>query len=210
MKTNDSTFLKSGFGLAILFCLLNAGCKGPEGPQGPAGTPGTAGTPGATGPQGVSGVTGPVGASGVAGPIGNANVQLVVFDTPKTFGNVYNGQSELTNWVDQQDYILPVGGNVLMKSVVLVYCQKVFGQLSEARTYQLPIIFPTTGDGSLQYVMEPGPVSTTIRVYRPTGTTTFPIRLRVVVIPASIIINGRLSADFGDYEEVKRLFNLKE
>ncbi|WP_425290774.1 collagen-like triple helix repeat-containing protein [Spirosoma linguale] len=186
--------------LALLIGLLLPSCKGPAGDPGPVGATGTTGNPGPTG------ATGPAGPKGDAG---NANVQLFLFNTPKTFGYVYS-QSELTDWIDQRDYTIPVSSDVLAKSVVLVYCQKTFGQFSSAQTFQLPVTFPTAGDGSLQYLIESGNGTSTIRVFRPTGTTTFSIVLRVVVIPASTITNGRLPAKANDYQQVLKLFNLSD
>lgn len=181
--------------LVLLISLHILSCKGPAGDPGPAGAVGATGTQGPTGPKGDS---------------GNANVQLFLFNTAKTFGYVYNGQNELTFWVDKVDYTLPIGSEVLAKSIVLVYCQKVFGQVSNAQTFQLPVTFPTASDGSLQYLIESGNGSSTIRVFRPTGTTTFSTILRVVVIPASSITNGRLASAPNDYQQILQLFNLTD
>ncbi|MBN8823765.1 MAG: collagen-like protein [Spirosoma sp.] len=145
------------------------------------------------GPQGEVGPAGPTGASGAAGPAGNANVLQINYA-----GRAVTGSFTLN---------LP-GVNADRANNSLVFCY-IFG--TNSNWYQLPGF---TNGGAYEYRTYLIPAATSIlgisRVTNSTGTDTF-VSIRVLVIQASSVVNGRKAAvDYSDYNAVKAYYNLPD
>jgi len=167
--------------------LTFSGCK-----DGEAGAVGPAGPAGATGPAGPAG---PTGATGPAGQNGNANVIQL------TFGSKVHTGTEIS-------YSLTgVTQAVLNQSAYFTYVNP-----SGSFWYSLP---GTTSGGSKEYrtyvqAQASGTPLLYVNRVAGTGSETF-ASTRVIIIPASVLTNAKLSADFfNDYERVKKQFNLAD
>ena len=161
-----------------------SGSKGDKGDPGPAG---------ATGPAGSAGAAGVAGAAGAAG---NANVTQVTFDAdfaPSASGRTLNLPAAVTT-------------DMINKSVILVYLKVTPN--SSPLWYQIPGLILSTDD--FRYFVNAD--ARTLTIIRAIGTgVTMVTDTRVLVIPASTVINGRQAAvDYSDYEAVKRFYNLAD
>lgn len=175
----------------LLLLMLSAGvifssCKGDTG--GPQGDPGPKGD---TGQQGAAGTQGP------KGETGTANVIQYTFEAPSTVNGIFRHYTLST---------LPTGVN-LMNSVVMVYARPASNGFWTA----LPDFIP--GPNEFFGFDVDGPVTVTLmRKNTVNGTeisSATPLRVRILVIPASILRSGRYSSDFfKDYDRVKQEFNL--
>jgi hypothetical protein len=174
--------------VVLLFTALTfSSCK-----DGEAGAVGPAGPAGATGPAGPAG---PTGATGPAGQNGNANVIQLTFGSKAHTGAeisfTLTGVTQATlNQAAYFTYVTP--GNGYWYSLPGTTA----GGTKEYRTY-----ITSSGSGTpLLYVNR----------VSGTGSETF-TNTRVIIIPASVLTNARLSNDFfSDYERVKKHFNLAD
>ncbi len=169
---------------ALLFTgVLFTGCKGEQGDVGPAGA------------QGPAGPQGPAGSQGPAGQNGNANVIQL------TYGSKVHSGAEIS-------YSLTgISQAQLNQSAYFTYVNP-----GNSFWYSLP---GTTSGGSKEYrtyIQASGSGTPLLYVNRVagTGSETF-TSTRVIIIPASVLSNARLSKDFfNDYEKVKAYFDLKD
>lgn len=148
-------------------------------------------TSGEVGPAGPTGPKGETGAAGPVGGAGNANVLQINYA-----GRSATGGFPLN---------LPgVDANRLANSAVFCYVQS-------TNWYQLPG-FTFNGVYEYRIFLTPGANSTlnVIRVTSSSGTDTFSA-IRVLVIQASSVVNGRRAAvDFSSYEAVKAFYDLPD
>ena len=187
--------------LAVLLYWAVA-CKGPDGPQGPAGPTGATGT---TGPQGASGVAGPQGPKGDAG---NANVQQITYGA-----QTHTGTADLLLSFPAS---LSITTAVVERSLFLVYVKQ-SGKTSTGTTvsYWFTIPGETVSGNEYSYYLAASTQTAAGLFLRRTvsylpGSESFE-SVRVLLIPATQTIGGRLSApgvDYRDYESVRRFYNL--
>lgn len=164
---------------SVILSVFILSCEGPEGPVGPAGP---AGADGATGSTGATGPTGPVGATG------NADVTQYNYDA--------------FQYPTTSSFSIPVGSTLFDKSLVLCYVRN--GSL----WYPMPGY--SSGAASLfRLYYSTGSTSTTQywTLVSGSGTASFD-GMRILVAPASKLVNGRGKINWENYEEVKTFFGL--
>lgn len=138
---------------------------------------------------------GPKGDPGAPGIDGNANVTQISF-AAKTIAT--NGQIILT--------LNGITKAIAEKSMILSY-----GKASNGLWYQLPG-FSISGLHEYRTFLNAQDPSSTLTLQMVSGTTaeTFD-PIRVVIIPANVLLNGRggaLPYDISDYESMRAYFNL--
>ncbi len=186
-----------------LFCLLGLGIfaftactkEGPVGPQGPQG---------AQGAQGAQGNAGTPGAQGPQGPQGNANVYsktIALASITWTPTALYG-----TNYLTTSFSIPEIDADIVNNGAVLVY-----GGFNYAEPWTaLPLTYlEGTKTSYWAFGVKIGGV--TIRYSNSANTTpgTPAIPFKVVLIRGNAL--GRMAGvDFRNYEEVKRVFRLKD
>ena len=183
------TSLMLAFSVSFVSCTTEKGDPGPQGEQGPAGAAGSAGTNGSTGP---AGATGPKGA---AGQDGNANVIQYSFGA-RSWANTVSSEQGFS--------LAGVDANMIANSAYFAYVRNgnfwysVPGQISsfgEFRTYTR-----ATGNPANVYITR----TTTGNVLDAEG-------VRIILIPASVLRNGRqVAVDYSNYAEVKAYYNLPD
>ncbi len=201
----------------FLFTLALSSCKGPEGPQGPVGPQGPAGPTGATGATGPSGQTGQTGTPGTPGTTtvvtvtvvqGATNVIQITYparahDGAKDLALSFPASSSLS--FDQ-----------IEKSLFYVYVKQI---TTTPDNFKLPYWYAVPGqtpNGNFySYYIFPGNsgVSAGLFIRRTTNFRLGPEdfdAVRVVVVPASLLIGGRLAVDFTNYDSVRQAFGLRD
>lgn len=164
--------------IGLLIISFLTGCKGPEVPQGPAGQ---------QGPTGATGQPGPAGPAGQQGPAGNANVQQVTFTAKK------HTRSDLF-----VAFPSSFAADVIEKSLVYVYVKQsgaTTGGQAASFWFSIPGETVTGNEYTFYAAAEttsaPGIFLRRVVNYKP-GEETFDA-IRVLVIPASSTVNGRVS-----------------
>lgn len=164
------------------------GDPGPQGAQGPAGPQGPAGAAGAAGSAGSTGVQGP------AGQTGNANVIQITYGA-KSWANTV-GATVILN-------LTGVNAEVAGKSAYFTYVRN--GSL----WYSVPGEISTFGE--FRTYLTPAATST-VHVKRvSTGTVVDAEAVRVLLVPANDLRNGRQAAiNYANYNDVKAHYNLPD
>ena len=203
------SFLSAFFLLAPFFvsCSGPEGPHGPAGPQGPPGVSGTAGTPGQSGQAGQSGTPGST--TIVTVVQGAANVLQISYparahDGAKDMALSFPASSSLT--YDQ-----------IEKSLFYVYLKQTVATPPDnfKIAYWFPVPGQTPAGNFYSYYIFPGNsgLSAGLFIRRTTNFRLGPEdfdAVRLVVVPASLLINGRLAVDFSNYESVKQAFGLPD
>ena len=191
MFTSSTSRIAHSFLLVCIVLFSFSACKGPQGDPGPKGDTGVAGAQGAAGPAGAAGATGP---AGPAGQNGNANVIQISYGA-KSWANIVDTSVELlmtgvnADFVSKSAYFTYVSTGTLWYSI-----PGEIGTYGEFRTY----ISPTAN-------------STLVIKRASTGIVLNATAVRVVLIPANDLRNGRKAAvDYANYEEVKKFYNLPD
>ena len=170
--------------LAFSITLFLVACK--SGESGGSGEPGPQGPTGATGPAGSAGPQGP------AGQNGNANVIQIIYGA-KSWANTTGTSVELT--------LTGVNADFVSKSAYFAYVST--GSL----WYSIP--GEVSSHGEFRTYISPAANSTLFIKRVSTGSTLNATAVRVVLIPANDLRNGRKAAvDYTNYEEVKQYYNL--
>lgn len=150
---------------------------------------------------GKDGATGPV---GPAGPAGNADVMVFMYDSARTF----TGSTTYT--------MNGVTRGKMDSSLILAY----FNPANEATTawYQCPGLGSGGAYMTRYFVFAPDttlPVYTMgVRILTPDGSGTYPSpvtfrKFKVVIAPASLVVQGRPNFDLSDYYSAMRYFDLE-
>lgn len=200
---------------SLFITLFLAACRGPEGPQGPVGPAGPAGPTGPTGPAGTSGVAGTPGQSATAVSTtvvtvtqGTTNVLQINYparthDGSKDLALSFPASSSLT--FDQ-----------IEKSLFYVYLKQTTSTPDGFRlAYWYAVPGQTPGGNFYSYYIFPGNsgLSAGLFIRRTTNFRLGPEdfdAVRIVVVPASLLVGGRLALDFRDYEAVRKAFGLTD
>ncbi|GHB52008.1 collagen-like protein [Persicitalea jodogahamensis] len=163
-------------------CSPEKGEVGAQGPAGPAGAQGPAGPAGAQGP------------AGAAGQNGNANVIQITYGA-KTWANTVGAIVTLS--------LTGVNADVAGKSAYFTFIRD--GNL----WYSVPGEISTYGE--FRTYLTPAATSTVSIRRVSTGTILNAESVRILIIPANDLRNGRLSAvDFTNYEAVKKAYGLPD
>lgn len=148
---------------------------------------------GEVGPIGPKGDKGDTGAQGPAGQNGNANVIQVTFN--ETFAPT-----------SSKSFTLPstITSDMLNSSAILVYVRT---SNDPTLLYQIPGLISAD---DFRYILTPG--TRLLQIRRAAGTYVSSITMtKVIIIPASNLINGRKAAiDYSNYEEVRKAYNLPD
>lgn len=154
--------------------------------KGPAGDPG---------PAGAAGTAGATGATGAKGDVGSANVTQVSYNTP--FAPTASRVLTLPASIDKA---------TIDKSLVVVYIQNAG---NTALWYQIPGLVLTD---DFRYFVGTSATTQNITIIRASGTAITSISaVRVLIIPAATVVNGRKAAvDYSDYEAVKAYYHLAD
>ena len=146
------------------------------------------------GETGPAGPAGPAGPQGPAGPAGNANVIQITFGSKTHSGSEIN--YSLTGVTQAQlsgsaffTYVNPGNGYWYSLPGTTAGGSKEYRTYVQANASSTPLLYVTRVAGS--------------------GSETF-ASTRVVIIPASVLTNGRINVDFRNYEEVRKAFGLGE
>ncbi|WP_185155580.1 hypothetical protein [Rudanella paleaurantiibacter] len=196
MKLHRNTRFFSAFLLAT--SLMFTQCKGPAGDPGPQGPVGPKGDTGATG------ATGAAGAQGPKGEVGSANVTQITWlkatDRSNAFENVYK---------------LPADVSVA-NSLVLGYAS-ISNQANPGYWFAVPSFLDYAWIPSNQrdfYSFNYTSNQVTMNRFNEAGsrvTNLYDFSMKVVVIPAATLKNGRLAnLDYTNYEAVKKAFSLPD
>jgi hypothetical protein len=184
-----------GFILALSSC---RGPQGPTGPQGPAGTPGQNGTTGQSGTPGSTTVVSVV--QGTANVL-QINYPARIHEGDKDMALSFPASSSLT--FDQIEkslfYVYVKITSTTPDNFKLAYWYPVPGQTPAANFYSYYIFPGNSGVSAGLFIRR----TTNFRL----GPENFDA-VRVVVVPASLLINGRLAVDFNNYESVRQAFGL--
>ncbi|MBD2755373.1 collagen-like triple helix repeat-containing protein [Spirosoma validum] len=173
--------------LAFSITLFFVACK--SGESGESGEPGPQGQ---AGPAGPTGATGPAGPQGPAGQNGNANVIQISYGA-KSWANTVDASVELN--------LTGVNADFVSKSAYFTYVTT--GTL----WYSIP--GGVSSYGEFRTYISPAATSTLFIKRLTTGTVLSATAVRVVLIPANDLRNGRKAAvDYTNYEEVKQYYNL--
>lgn len=196
----------------FLFILTFASCSGPQGPvgpQGPAGPQGAPGTPGTPGQAGTPGQSGTPSSTTVVTVVqGTANVLQITYparphDGTKDLALSFPASSSLT--FDQIEkslfYVYVKQTTVTPDNFRLAYWYTVPGQTSSGNFYSYYIFPGNSGLSAGLFIRR----TTNFRL----GADDFDA-IRVVVVPASLLVGGRLAVDFRNYESVRQAFGLRD
>jgi len=199
------TFLSALF-LVVAF----AACRGPEGPQG------TVGPQGPVGPTGTTGATGSTGATGQSGAPSSTTVVTLVQGTANVLQITYPARTH--NGTNDLALSFPASSSLtfdqIEKSLFYVYVKIT---TTTADNFKLAYWYPVPGQTPVanfySYYIFPGNsgLSAGLFIRRTTNFRLGPEdfdAVRVVVVPASLLINGRLAVNFQDYESVRQAFRL--
>jgi len=199
--------------LLVMCCALGVwatSCKGPEGPAGPIGPAGPQGTAGSQGPAGPAGAQGPAGPAGAAGVNGNANVQQINYTT-----RTHNGNDDLFLSFPTS---LTVTNASLEQSLVFMYLKQNGTSNGAATTFWVPIPGQAASGNGYTFLLLQGAGTAAPSIVlrrslnmRP-GPETFEA-IRVLIVPSTGSVNGRLAAsslDYSNYEAVRQHYNLPE
>lgn len=167
------------------------GDPGPQGTQGPAGAQGPAGPAGSAGAAGSAGGTG---AQGPAGQNGNANVIQITYGAKSWANSV--GATVILN-------LTGVNADVANKSAYFTYVR------NGSNWYSVPGEISTFGE--FRTYLTPAATST-VHVKRvSTGAVIDAEAVRVVLVPANDLRNGRQAAiNYANYSEVKAYYHLPD
>lgn len=197
--------------LSVCFLLLAfASCRGPEGPQGPVGPQGPAG------PTGATGLTGSTGQAGQSGTPGSTTVVTLVQGATNVLQITYPARTH--NGTNDLALSFPASSSLtfdqIEKSLFYVYLKQ---SITTADNFKLAYWFAVPGQTPVAnfygYYIFPGNsgLSAGLFIRRTTNFRLGPEdfdAVRVVVVPASLLINGRLAINFQDYESVRQAFGL--
>jgi hypothetical protein len=177
-------FLSAALLSASMICLLTA-CPSATGEIGPKGDKGD------TGAQGPAGVQGP---AGPAGQNGNANVIQISYGA-RTWANTVGALITLN--------LTGVNASVASNSAYFTYIQL------DNLWYAVPGEISSYGE--FRTYLSPQATSTVVIRRVTTGIALNATAVRVIIIPASDLRNGRKAAiDYSNYEEVKKAYNLPD
>lgn len=188
MKRRNLSFLS----LLLTITVFLIACKGEQGDIGPAG------------PTGATGSAGPAGSNGINGKDGNANV------TPLNFGSKTHSNTDLL-------LSLPatITTSEIDKSFFYVYVKQTLKTTNGGTSAFWFSVPGEIGNGNeYAFYVSTGASNNGIYLRRvvnfASGNDTFDA-VRVVIIPANNIINGRFnSLDFTNYVQVKKAFGLAD
>ncbi len=198
--------------LSLFFALLMgfSACRGPEGPQGPAGPAGP------TGPSGTPGTPGSTGAPGQSATAVSTTVVTVTQGTSNVLQISYPARTH--DGTKDMALSFPASSSLtfeqIEKSLFYVYLKQT---VNTPDGFKLPYWYAvpgqTPGGNFYSYYIFPGNsgLSAGLFVRRTTNFRLGPEdfdAVRVVVVPASILIGGRLAVDFRDYESMRKAFGL--
>ncbi|AXE18668.1 hypothetical protein DR864_13350 [Runella rosea] len=183
----QSIFRTAVAAMLLTSSLLFTQCQGPQGEPGP---------------QGEKGATGDTGATGPKGETGTANVIQVTWQKA----------SDRTDRSSPK-YILP-SGITLKNSFVAVY-------ITVNSVWWLPLPYDYTSGISAEYLghynfffrESENVIYLRARRLNATGNidNVYDVGMRAIIVPASILRNGRYSAEFWqDYKTVQKAFNLPD
>jgi Collagen triple helix repeat (20 copies) len=217
--------------LFISFCLLAAlflyackgenGAVGPQGPQGIQGIQGVAGANGATGAAGTNGTNGKDGKDGATGATGATGTANVIFSdwiarpypgtgTTAWGSGTKSGQNLIyrysLNYIDAPK----ITKDILDKGLVVVYLR--IPQFSPNGAFTLPykvggisqLLYSSLIENGIIYLFAENEIA---------GASYLPdanISYRYIIVPGGVAGGRYASINFNDYEEVKRVFNLKD
>ncbi|MCY7358010.1 MAG: collagen-like protein [Rudanella sp.] len=201
----------------FLFVLALSSCRAPEGPQGPVGPQGPAGL------QGVPGAAGTPGQNGTAGQSGSPGTTTVVTVTvvqgaPNVIQITYPARSH--DGTKDLALSFPASSSLsfdqIEKSLFYVYVKQI---TTTPDNFKLPYWYAIPGqtpNGNFySYYIFPGNsgLSAGLFIRRTTNFRLGPEdfdAVRVVVVPASLLIGGRLAVNFSNYDSVRQAFRLGE
>ena len=176
----------------LVFFLFFISCKGPAGPIGP------------TGPTGAQGTTGP---QGPAGQNGNANVQQINF-TAKT----HTGTTDLF-----LAFPSTITFEIAEKSLFYAYVkQTTKGTDGKDYSYWFSIPGETITGNEYSFYTFSGSTSNTGGIFLRRVVNYIPGNesfegIRILIIPANTVTNGRVSTvNFKNYQEVRTVFQLAD
>lgn len=153
---------------------------------------GEVGPKGDTGPQGPAGVQGPAGPQGPAGQNGNANVIQITYGA-RTWANTVGTLITLN--------LTGVNASVANNSAYFTYIQ------IDGFWYAIPGEISSYGE--FRTYLNPQATSQVLIKRVTTGIALNATAVRVILIPASDLRNGRKAAiDYSNYEQVKKAYNL--
>jgi hypothetical protein len=195
--------LSAFFALSLAF----ASCRGPEGPQGPAGPQGPTGAQGPSGQNGQTGQAGTPGSTTVVTVVqGTSNVMQITYPA-----GVHDGTTDLRLTFPASTSL---SFDQIEKSLFYVYVKQspstgqgtplgywfaIPGQTPVGNFYSYYVFPGNSGIGPGLFIKR----TTNFRL----GPENFEA-IRVIAVPASLLVNGRLALNGADYEMLRKAYGL--